>query len=94
MQLSIEHDDMGQKFSTEVDGEECLLAYTVINKTLNLHFMTVPDGPKGKEVAEQLCLAAFRYARENGYTILSSSEYVDDVFLKKHTEFADLVESE
>ena len=94
MQPNIEHDDMGQKFSTEVEGEECLLAYTVINNCLNLHFMTVPDGKKGEEIAEQLCLAAFRYARENNLKIISSSAYVDEVFLKNHPEFNELIEEE
>lgn len=93
MQLNIEHDDMGQKFVTEYEGEECLLAYTVINTTLNLHFMVVPDGQTGKEVAEQLALTAFKYARENGFTISSSSDFIDG-FIARHKEFNDLVENE
>ena len=92
--LNIEHDDMGQKFVTEVDGEECLLAYTMINDCLNLHFMTVPDGKKGQEVAEELCLAAFNYARNRGLKIISSSAYIDEIFIKKHPQFEDLIETD
>ncbi len=89
MSLNIEHDDMSQKFSTEVDGEEALLAYTIINDSLNLHFMTAPND----EVADELCRAAFEYAKDNGLRIISSNEYVDE-FLKKHPEFNSIVETD
>lgn len=87
MHLNIEHDDMAQKFSTEVEGEEALLAYTMINDSLNLHFLLAPD----EAVADELCKAALEYARKNDLKIISSSEYVDE-FLKKHEEYADLIE--
>ncbi|HLD38880.1 MAG TPA: N-acetyltransferase [archaeon] len=87
--LNIEHDDMAQKFSTEIDGEEALLAYTVINDSLNLHFLLAPN----EEVAEELCKAALEYARQNGMKIMSSSQFVDE-FLKKHPEYKDLVETD
>ena len=90
MQLNIEHDDMAQKFSTEVDGEEALLAYTMINDCLNLHFLLAPN----EDVAENLCKAAFEYARKNGLKIISSSDYIDTVFLKNHSEYADLIEED
>lgn len=87
MHLNIEHDETGQKFTTEVEGEEALLAYTMVNDCLNLHFMTAPN----EEVAEELCAAAFEHARKNGLKIISSSEYVDG-FILRHMEFADLAE--
>ena len=86
---NIEHDDMAQKFATEVDGEEALLAYTVINDSLNLHFLLAPN----EDVAEELCKAALEYARKNGVKIISSSEYVDE-FLKRHPEYEDLIEED
>ncbi|MBS3050780.1 MAG: N-acetyltransferase [Candidatus Aenigmarchaeota archaeon] len=89
MHLNIEHDDMGQKFWTEAEGEECLLAYTMINDCLNLHFLTAPNG----QVADELCTAAFEHARKNGLKITSSNEYVDE-FVRKHPEFRDLLETE
>ena len=87
MSLNIEHDGMGQKFWTEAEGEEALLAYTMVNETLNLHFLTAPN----EEVADELCLAAFSYAKNNGLKIISSSEYVDR-FVEKHPEFLDIIE--
>ncbi len=89
MQLNIEHDDMGQKFWTEAEGEEALLAYTIINDSLNLHFLTAPN----KDVADELCRAAFEYARANGLKIISSNEFVDD-FLVRHPEFENTLEKE
>lgn len=89
MPLNIEHDDMAQKFVTEAEGEEALLAYTMINDSLNLHFLTAPN----KEVADELCAAAFEYARKNGLKIISSNAYVDE-FLKKHPEFDELIETD
>ena len=90
--MRIEHDPMGQKFICEANGEECFLAYTSINDNLNVHFMAVPDGPKGEEVAEALVGAAFDLARRNNVKIISSSAYVDEVFLKNHPECESLVE--
>lgn len=88
MHLNIEHDGVSQKFTADADGEECLLAYTMVNDTLNLHFLIAPN----EGVAEQLCLAAFEYAQKNGLKIISSSEYVDNIFLKKYPEYMELVE--
>ena len=85
--MHIEHDDMGQKFWTEAEGEEALLAYTMVNETLNLHFLTAPNG----SVADGLCAAAFEYAKKNSLKIISSNEYVDG-FLERHPEFSGLIE--
>ena len=90
--MIIEHDQIGQKFLCIVDGEECFLAYTAINGNLNVHFMSVPDGVKGEQVAEALATAAFEFTRLNGVKIISSSAYVDEIFLKKYPEYRDLVE--
>lgn len=93
MNLIVEHDERGQKFTADACGEECLLAYTMINNTLNLHVMVVPDGKAGDEAAEQLCMTVFEYARKNSLKIISSSEQIDG-FLKKHPEFGDLIDKE
>ncbi len=87
--LNIEHDDMAQKFCTEIDGEEALLAYTMINDSINLHFLLAPN----EEVAEELCKAALEYARQNDMKVISSSEFVDE-FLKKHPEYANLIDED
>ena len=90
--MHIEHDPIGQKFTCEAAGEECFLAYTVINENLNVHFMFVPDGPDGERVAEALVGAAFNFARQNRVKIISSSAYVDEIFMKKHPEYMSLLE--
>ncbi len=89
MHLNIEHDETGQKFSAEVGGEECLLAYTMINDAMHLHFLLAPN----EDIAEQLCMTAFEYAKKNGLKIISSSEYVDE-FVKRHPEYHSLIEAE
>jgi predicted GNAT family acetyltransferase len=89
----IAHDEIGQKFTMDVDGIEYFLAYTVINENLNVHFMAVPDGQSGEEIAEALALAAFEFARKSGVKIISSSAYVDEIFLKRHPEYVDLLET-
>ena len=91
--MIIEHDPIGQKFTCEANGEECFLAYTVINDNLNVHFMAVPDGIRGEEVADALVGAAFDFARQNDVKIISSSAYVDEVFLKNHPECEGLIET-
>ncbi|HIG97017.1 MAG TPA: N-acetyltransferase [Candidatus Aenigmarchaeota archaeon] len=93
MNLIVEHDETAQKFTADANGEECLLAYTIVNNTLNLHVMVVPDGKAGEEAAEQLCMTVFEYAKKNNFKIISSSEQIDD-FIKKHPEFDDLVDKE
>lgn len=85
--MHVEHDDMGQKFWTEADGEECLLAYTMVNDTLHLHFLTAPNA----EVADELCKAAFEHAKRHSLKITSSNEYVDS-YLERHPEYKGLIE--
>ena len=90
--MHVEHDPMAQKFTCEANGEECFLAYTVINGNLNVHFMFVPDGAEGERVADALVNAAFNFARQNNTKIISSSAYVDEIFMKKHPEYTSLLE--
>ena len=89
--MEIEHDPAGQKFFIRLDTEEAVLAYTEVNKILDVHQLIVPEEYRAHGIAEELCLHVFNWAKNNGYKIIPSCPYVKEAFLKKHTEFKDIV---
>src|SRR3989338_5419698 len=75
------------EFFIIVNGKKALLDYTLNGEKMDLfHTFTDPE-LRGQGLAEQLCTAAFEFARKNGFRIIPTCEYVRDSFLKKHPEW-------
>lgn len=87
----IEHDETGQKFFIEYENDEAVLAYTAVNDIMEIHHLFVPEIQQGKGVADMLCEAAFRHAKNSGIKIIPACSYIKDTFLKKHPEWENIV---
>ncbi|MBI4163115.1 MAG: N-acetyltransferase [Candidatus Aenigmarchaeota archaeon] len=59
---------------------------------MDLYHTFTPKELRGRGLAEKLTKAAFEFAEKNKMKIRPSCSYVADVFLKKHPEWADMVE--
>ncbi|MEX0331591.1 MAG: GNAT family N-acetyltransferase [Puniceicoccaceae bacterium] len=71
--------------------EGAVLSYTVKDGRYHFDHTVVPPELRGQGVAGKLATAAFEHARENGWSIVPDCSFID-VFLKRHPEFAELVD--
>lgn len=88
--LQVEHDTASQRFCVRLEGYEACLMYRLIGKGLDLYHTYVPPVFRGRGVAEQLCRAAFEYAKTQHLTVIPSCSYISDAYLKRHPEYESL----
>lgn len=84
---------------THLPDENCfrsegggVLSYTVVNGCHHFDHTEVPPALRGQGVAGKLAQAAFDHARQNSWRVVPACSYIE-VFIKRHPEYADLVES-
>ena len=88
--MEIEHVD--DKFCITIDGMKCELIYNVYENKMDIYHLFTPPELRGRGIAEQLSLAAFRYAKEHELKVIPNCTYIKETFLKEHNEFNDIVE--
>lgn len=74
-----------------IDGNESRLEYKLVNNIMDIRDVFVHESQRGRGLAEKLCLAAFAFAKERGWTVHPTCPYVKDKFLKEHLEFSDMI---
>lgn len=90
--MNIEHETAGNRFVTKMEGEEAFISYDMANgTTLNLLHTEVPPSFEGKGVASALARFAFDYAREKGYRVTPTCEFLSS-WIQKHHEYDDIIE--
>lgn len=68
-----------------------VLCYTIREGRYHFDHTVVPPELRGQGVAGQLATTALDHARRNGWRIVPDCSYIE-VFLKRHPEYADLVD--
>ena len=86
----VQHDPDARRFCAKLEGYEACLMYRLTGSEIDLYHTYVPEVFRGRGIAEQLCKAAFEYAKANRLTVLPSCSYISDAYLKRHTEYAPL----
>ena len=94
MEYEVKFDSVGQKFTISLDKSEAILAYTEINDVWDIHTVIVPEEHRGQGIAEYLSLYVFNFAKERNIKIIPTCPYLKETFLKKHTEFRDILEED
>ena len=92
-QSEVRHDQAGSRFVIALAGQEAVLEYRLSGRVIDLHHTFVPESLRGRGLAEQLCKAAFEYAKANRLSVVPSCSYVSGAYLKRHQEYAPLVTS-
>lgn len=90
-ELEIVHDEAARRFCAELEGYEACVMYRRAGSGLDLYHTYVPEVFRGRGIAEQLCKAAFDYAKTNGLTVIPSCSYISGAYLKRHPEYESLV---
>lgn len=90
MDVTIQHDPAGQRFSTSVDGHEAELIYRLREGRMVIEHTGVPDAIGGRGIAAQLVKAALDHARAAGWKVVPACSY-SAVYVERHPEYADLL---
>lgn len=88
--VEVVHDQANQRFCARLEGYEACLMYRRTGTELDLYHTYVPEVFRGRGIAEQLCKAAFEYAKAQGLTVLPSCSYISGAYLKRHPEYEPL----
>ena len=87
---NVQHDAAGGRFLVTLEGYEACLMYRLTGNELDLYHTYVPEVFRGRGIAEQLCRAAFEYAKSQKFTVLPSCSYISGAYLKRHPEYEPL----
>jgi predicted GNAT family acetyltransferase len=89
--MIVEHDQGSQRFCVKLDGYEACVMYRRQGQELDLYHTYVPEIFRGRGIAEQLCKAAFEYAKAGHLSVVPSCSYIAGAYLKRHPEYEPLV---
>ncbi len=92
MQIQIEHDTQSKRFLSRVDSGSATLSYASMNDgVLDFRSTFVPPKDRKRGIGEQIVLHALRYARDHGFRVRPSCDFVSAV-LERHSEFDAIVD--
>ena len=93
MELTVTHNQNAHCFTIEIENENALLEYQVLQDgTLDFCHTFVPSSLRGKGVAAMLMKAACAFARTTGAKILPTCSYADTYLKRNAKEFGDLLD--
>ena len=86
--VDIKHKKKRKKIYFNISGEEGILKYKVLNKSvIDIYSTYIPNDLRGKGLAKKLIQKAVRWATKKNYKIKASCPYVD-WFLNNKKEYA------
>ena len=89
-EVVVHHDPDAHRFCVKLEGYEACLMYRCHGSEIDLYHTYVPEVFRGKGMAEQLCKAAFEYAKASQLTVVPSCSYISGAYLKRHPEYEPL----
>ncbi len=92
MSHSIGHDTGARRFSTQSEGQQAELLYSLKDGALVIEHTLVPEAIGGKGIAAALVKAALEHARGAGLRVVPDCSYAAE-YVRRHPEYADLVEA-
>ena len=91
--LMVIHNEQAHRFELDADGLRSLLTYRRFPDRIILDHTEVPQPLEGKGFAAKLARFALDFARQQHLRVVPLCPYISS-FLRKHTEYQDLVSSE
>lgn len=91
--VNITNNEEAQQFEAQVDNLRALLTYRRFPGRIVLNHTEVPQRLEGKGIAAKLARTALDFARANHLRVVPLCRYVS-LFIRKHTEYHDLVSAE
>lgn len=88
--VSVQHDKTASRFYITLEGQEARLLYRRSGNDIDLYHTYVPEVFRGRGLAEQLCRAAFEYAKTERLTVIPTCPYISAAYLRRHPEYMPL----
>lgn len=91
--VAIEHDENAHRFHTVVDGQACVLVYSLGGPgglVMSIDHTGVPEAVGGRGIAGALVEAAFALARHRGWKVNPACSY-SAAWAQRHPDVADLL---
>jgi predicted GNAT family acetyltransferase len=92
MSVDVKLNAAASRFEAVVDGVLCVLDYDLREGVMTITHTGVPETVGGRGIAGALATAAFDAARREHWRVVPACSYVD-AWIKRHPEYADLVNS-
>jgi uncharacterized protein len=86
--ITVSHDPSAHRFTTEVDGNQAHLDYTVSGEVMTITHTRVPSAIGGWGVAAELTGAALSAARAAGWSVIPACSYAA-AYMAKHSQETD-----
>ena len=90
MSYDIAHERSARRFTTKVEGQQCVLEYRFADNIMTITHTGVPDAVGGRGIAAALATTAFETARAEGWKVVPACAYAR-AFVQRHPEYADLI---
>ena len=90
MEYNIKHNELKNRFETEVEGKIALVDYRVNDGVYVVTHTEVPKELEGRGIAAALTKYLLDYVRENGLKVHPVCPYTK-VYIQKHQEYNDLL---
>ena len=90
MSFTIQHDSRAHQFHTDVEGERCVLDYTLDSDVMTITHTGVPAKVGGRGIAAALVQAAVDAARGAGWKVVPSCSYAA-AWMQRHPIHDDLL---
>lgn len=88
--FTIEHDEPGNRFTTNVDGYICVVNYQMRDGTMIIQHTGVPQEVGGRGIAAELTRQVLDTAREHGWRVVPQCSYTA-AYIARHPSYQDLV---
>ena len=87
---AIQHDASAQCFFLHIEGQRCVLDYTLVGQTMTITHTGVPEALGGRGLAGQLTKFALEHARAHDWKVVPRCSYAA-VYIRRHTEYERLL---
>lgn len=87
---TVQHDATNHCFFLILDGQRCVLDYTLQGQIMTITHTGVPDVLGGRGLAAQLTKFALDYARAQPWKVIPVCSYAV-VYVQRHAEYATLL---
>ena len=86
----VQHDAANHCFFLILDGQRCVLDYTLQGQVMTITHTGVPEALGGRGLAAQLTKFALDYARAQQWKVIPLCSYAA-VYVQRHAEYATLL---
>ena len=88
---SVRDNRVQSRFELDVEGGLAFAKYRLTPSAVNIIHTETPRNLRGRGIASELVQGALQLIRAEGLKVIAGCDFVAD-YLRKHPEFADLVE--